>query len=117
MSDSMLQKIKPYTDRVVRFLFGQIRSWDAWRDIVGNNYALGSEYLAKDALNDAKLRFLLVTWLDPKHAAGWVGLAQVYVKQGNLFRAKNALRKALALDGSHVDAQALMAKISQNVKA
>ena len=66
---------------------------------------LGAVYLAQDRLDDALAEFLLAALLDPKSARAFAALGQVHADMGHDADALRMLQRAIALDGTLLDAR------------
>jgi tetratricopeptide (TPR) repeat protein len=62
---------------------------------------LGHALLQNESLDEARLAFERVVQAAPKEPAGYVGLADVHLRQGDLQQAGELLRQALALDPNY----------------
>src|SRR5690606_29947932 len=99
--------MKDLTDsgqRIVKFLFGSQIHWDRLRNFSASNYELGVKHFDAGHVNDALLRFRLVTWSDPKNANAWYYLGRSLIANGQPDKAAAALRRALLLQPKHEEA-------------
>ncbi|MDX2072931.1 MAG: GNAT family N-acetyltransferase [Alphaproteobacteria bacterium] len=101
-------------NRVMQKLFGLQPGWHRELDIVKNNYALASRYMAQGNYRDAVFRLKFLVWLDPKHKAGLLDLARAYKALGDKAAAGRALAKLLALEPAHPEGLKLKAALASN---
>lgn len=68
------------------------------KNIPETNYELGIRHLIYGNLNDATMRFKLVTYLNAKHQKAYIGLAEALLLQNNKKEALSAIKKALTIN-------------------
>jgi predicted O-linked N-acetylglucosamine transferase (SPINDLY family) len=79
-------------------------------------YNLGTAYLAKRALEEARRTFLEVVAATPEHAKAWGNLGAVAQKQGELFLAKDLYRKAICLAPAELSALVNMIAVLRDMQ-
>lgn len=96
----------------LRRLWGWVCDWfqelaRCAQDISGSNLVLGNYHLSQGNLNDAVLRFWVVTKLAPRNADAWLGLARAYAAKGQKPKAGGALRRLFAVQPNHAEGREL----------
>lgn len=111
--DNLLQQVEGFITPWQKRLTDFIQTWEKARDITRNNYELGLRHLLLGNLNDAVLRFKLVTWLDPKHALAWYYLGCSYLADNKPVLAQKAFRTCLQLTPDFAEANYMLAVASK----
>jgi hypothetical protein len=100
-ADAPLPDARPLTSKTVR---------ERW-----NDYGIG--LLLQGDIKNAEAVFLKVTQMDPAYADGWVNVARARIQEGNMSAAEEALRKALAIDGTLAKTHFFLATVLKSVGA
>ncbi len=112
-ANELIEKVKPFVEQKTKELIEELKiARGKLKDIPGTNYKLGLHHLRAGNLDDAILRFKMVTFLVPEKAEAHYYLGKSLIMSGDLEAAKVALEKALSLKPGFPEVKYIMDKIT-----
>ncbi len=79
--------------------------------LIENLVSLGGELLSEGKTTEAIAVYNQAVKVAPRNASVYIGLARAFLKNGDMFKAVDAIKKALEIDPSNSDAQFLFKDI------
>lgn len=109
---NIIQKVKPLIKKKTTEIINELKlAREKLKDIPGTNYKLGLHHLKKGNMDDAILRFKMVTYLTPEMASAHYNLGRCLLIKGDKDKAKQSLEKALSLEPNLPEAVYTLGKL------
>ncbi len=108
----LFNKVKIFVNQKTREAIAETKlAREKLKDIPGTNYKLGLHHMRIGNLDDAILRFKMVTFLTPAKAEAFYYLGKCLIMNGEAKAAEEALQKALVLKADFPEVKYIMDKV------
>lgn len=109
---NILDKVKPLVRKKTSEIIEELKlARGKLKDIPGTNYKLGLHHLKQGNIEDAILRFKMVTYLAPDMADAYYNLGRCQLMNGDPELAKENLQKAILLKSDFPEVNYILGKI------